>query len=318
MSIRVLGTGSYLPGRIMTNGDFEKIIDTSDEWIIKRTGIKRRHYVEDGDTNLTMCVAAAKQALDAAGIDARDIGGIIAATCTGEMSVPSTAAQIQREFGITGECFAFDVNAACSGFMYALKVASALIKANGKPFLVCGSETLSRFMNLEDRGSCILFADGAGAVVIAPGNNLKYVEIFSTPDYGHTIEINGMNSKDADGNAIPSYVSLKGKEVYAYSTREAERVVIEALSTLGLKSEDVDWYLFHQANARIIKSAAERLGIPMDKCFVNIDDVANTSAASIPIALDQMMRSGRVKEGERMVIAAFGGGLTSGCAVYEW
>lgn len=318
MSIRILGTGSYLPGRIMTNEDFERIIDTSDEWITQRTGIKRRHYVEEGDTNLTMCVRAATGALADAGIDAQEIGGIIVATCTGEMSVPSTAAQLQREFDITGECFAFDVNAACSGFMYAFKVAASLMKANGKPFLVCGSETLSRFMNLEDRGSCILFADGAGAMVIAPGDNLKYAEVFSTPDYGHTIEINGMNSVDENGKPVPSLVSLKGKEVYVYSTREAERVVTEALAALGLAPGDVDWFLFHQANARIIKSAAERLNIPMEKCYINIDDVANTSAASIPIALDQMRKKGMVKAGDRMVIAAFGGGLTSGCAVYEW
>ncbi len=316
MSIDIIGTGSYLPERLMTNEDFEKIIDTSDDWITQRTGIKRRHYVSDGMTNVDMSKIAAERAMEMAGVKPSDIGGIVLATATPEMSVPSTAAQLQREFGIE-ECFAFDVGAACTGFVYAFKVASALMKPDSKPMLVIGTETLSRFMNLEDRGSCILFGDGAGAVVVKPGDKLKYCEIYSKPDYSHTIEINGMNSME-DGKPVPSLVSLKGREVYAYSTREAERVINVAMEAVGIDSEQVDWLVMHQANARIVKSAAERLGFPEEKCPIIIDDTANTSAASVPIVLDKMNRDGSFKAGDTLVIAAFGGGLTSGCAVYNW
>jgi len=316
MSIRILGTGSYRPERLMTNGDFEKIIDTSDEWITTRTGIKQRHWVEGGMGNVDMCVAAGKQAMEMAGVQPGDLGGIIVATVTGEMSVPSTAAQVQRELGIE-RCIAFDVSAACTGFLYALKVAESMIKKGGKPFLVCGSETLSRFMNMEDRASCVLFGDGAGAVVIEHGDHMKYFEIHSYPDTEHTIEINGMNTYQ-DGKLAPSLVSIKGKKVYVYSTRESERVLNEALDALGMAKEDIDWFLFHQANARIIKAAAERLGLSMDRFYINIDDMGNTSAASIPVALDQMNRKGMLKSGDLLAIVGFGGGLTSGAAIYEW
>ncbi len=316
MSIRILGTGSYLPEKVMTNGDFEQLIDTSDEWIVTRTGIRERHYVEDGMWNKDMCAVAAERALQQAGVGKDDIGGIIVGTVTNEMGVPSVAAQVQRELGVA-ECFAFDVNAACTGFMYALKAASGLVKKGGKPFLVMGTETLSRFMNMDDRGSCILFGDGAGAAVVEAGDNMKYFEIYSKPDENHTIEINGMNTK-ADGAVQPSYVSLKGKEVYVYSTREAERVLSVAFDALHMTASDIDWFLLHQANVRILRTAAERLGLSMDRFFVNIGEVANTSAASIPIALDQMNRKGLLKKGNLLAIAGFGGGLTSGCAVYEW
>ena len=315
-SIRILATGSYLPEKIMSNEDFEKIIDTSDEWITTRTGIKRRHYVEDGMWNKDMCVLAAQQALEQAGLTADDIGGIVVGTVSNEMGVPSVASQVQRELGIE-ECFAFDVNAACSGFMYALGVAMGFVKPGGKPILVCGTETLSRFMNLEDRASCVLFADGCGCVLIDAGDNLKYFELHSKPDDHHTIEINGMNTL-VDGEVVPSYVSLKGREVYVYSTREAERVLRDACEAVNITPEDINWYLLHQANARIIRTAAERLDIPLDRFFINIDEVANTSAGSIPIALDTMNRQGLLKKGDLLAIAAFGGGLTSGCAIYEW
>lgn len=315
-SFRILGTGSYLPEKIMTNEDFEKIIDTSDEWITTRTGIKRRHYVEDGMWNKDMCVLAAKEAMAQAGIGPQDIGGIVVGTVSNEMGVPSVASQVQRDLDIP-ECFAFDVNAACSGFMYALGAARSFVRPEGKPILVCGSETLSRFMNLEDRASCVLFADGAGCILIEAGDNLKYFELYSKPDKNHTIEINGMNTL-VDGQVAPSYVSLKGKEVYVYSTREAERVLREGCEALSIRPEDIDWFVLHQANARIIRTAAERLGIPLERFFINIDEVANTSGGSVPIALDMMNKQGLLKKGDLLAIAAFGGGLTSGCAIYEW
>lgn len=315
-SFRILGTGSYLPERIMSNEDFEKIIDTSDEWITTRTGIKRRHYVPEGMWNKDMCVEAAHKALDMAGVAPEELGGIVVGTVSNEMGVPSVASQVQRELGISGS-FAFDVNAACSGFMYALGAAKGFVDEADGPILVCGTETLSRFMNLEDRASCVLFADGTGAAVIAPGDNLKYFRLHAVPDNNHTIEINGMNTLE-DGMVRPSHVSLKGKEVYVYSTREAERILKEAFDALSITADDIDWFVLHQANARIIKTAAERLGVSLDKFFINIDEVANTSAASVPIALDMMNQRGLLKEGDRIAIAAFGGGLTSGVAIYDW
>lgn len=315
-SFHILGTGSYLPERIMTNEDFEKIIDTSDEWITTRTGIKRRHYVSDGMWNKDMCVKAAMSAMEQAGVAPEDLGGIIVATVSNEMGCPSVASQVQRELGIRG-CPAFDVNAACSGFMYALGAARAFLDGAKGPLLVMGTETLSRFMNLDDRGSCVLFADGTGAVLIEPGDNCRYYRLNAYPDDNHTIEINGMNTM-TDGIAQPSYVSLKGKEVYVYSTREAERTLKEGCEAVGKEPAEITWFLLHQANARIIRTAAERLGVPLDRFFINIDEVANTSAASVPIALDMMNRQGLLKKGDLLAIAAFGGGLTSGCCIYEW
>ncbi|MEA4853397.1 MAG: beta-ketoacyl-ACP synthase 3 [Christensenella sp.] len=316
MGIHIMGTGHYLPEKVMTNEDFEKIMDTSDEWIVKRTGIKRRHYVEGGMWNKDMCIAAANIAMEEAGITKEDLGGIVVASVTNEMGVPSVASQIQRELGLSGG-ICFDVNSACTGFMFALKAVEGLLKPGGKPFLVCGSETLSRFMNAEDRGSSILFGDGAGAVIVEHGDHSKYFEVNSRPDFEHTIEINGMNTK-VDGEYVPSYVSLKGREVYVFATREAESIIKEALAETGKTPEDIDWFLMHQSNIRITKTIASRLGLSMDKFYSNIDDTSNTSAASIPIALDQMNKKGMLKKGDVMVIAGFGGGLSSGCMIYEW
>ncbi|MEF9989864.1 MAG: beta-ketoacyl-ACP synthase III [Christensenellaceae bacterium] len=315
MSIRIMGTGSYLPEKVVTNEDFEKIVDTSDEWITTRTGIKSRHYA-DGMTNVQMSMIAAREALKDAGLTKDDIGGIIVATVTNDMNVPSVASQLQRAFDIE-DCFAFDVNAACTGFMYALKVASAMIAESEKPLLVVGTETLSRFTNFSDRASCILFGDGAGAVMVCAGDNLKYIKVYSKPDYNNTIEIMGMNNYE-NGQIKPTYITLKGQEVYKYATREVEAVVNKAYEELGIGSEDIDWFLMHQANIRIIQTAAKRLNTSMDKFYINIQEVANTSAASIPIALDEMNKKGLLKEGQRLLIAGFGGGLTSGCAVYEF
>ncbi len=313
MSIRIMGTGSYLPERLMTNQDFEKYIDTTDEWIVTRTGIKRRHFT-DGQWNVDFCEIAAQRAMENAGITKEQLGGIIVATVTNEMGVPSVAAQLQRRLEIPS-CIAFDVNAACTGFMYALKVASCMI--GEKPFLVIGSETLSRFMNFEDRASCILFGDGAGAVVITRGDQMKYFEIESQPDVDHTIEINGMNTK-ADGEHVPSYVSLKGKEVYIFATRETERVMNAAMEATNVQPSDFDWFVMHQANIRILQTISKRMGVPMEKFYSNIEDTANTSAASVPLVLDAMNRNGLLKSGQKIMMVGFGGGLTLGCAVYHW
>ncbi len=316
MSINILGTGSYLPEKIMTNSDFEKFLDTSDEWITTRTGIKQRH-IADGMTNCDMCVIAAQQALDQAGLTIHDMGAIIAASVTNEMDVPSIASQVQRAMGAR-ECAAFDISAACSGFMMALKTAVGFVLQDKKPVLVLGTETLSRFMDWNDRSTCILFADGAGAAVVGPGDSLKYIEVYGHPDVNHSLEIPGINYSLAEGAPKFSYVTMDGKEIYKFATRQVPQDVQKAMDALGLTPEDIDWIIPHQANVRILQEASKRLHIPMEKFYVNIQDVGNTSAASVPLVMDEMNKKGLLKKGDTVVIVAFGGGLTSGCAVLEW
>lgn len=316
MSINILGTGSYLPEKIMTNADFEKFLDTSDEWITTRTGIKQRHYA-NGMTNCQMSVIAANAALEDAGLKIQDIGAIIVASVTNEMNVPSVASQIQREMGASS-CAAFDINAACTGFMYGLKVANGIVMQDKKPVLVIGTETLTRLTDWTDRSTCILFADGAGAAVVGPGESFQYIEVYAHPDVNHSLEIPGINNGLEEGVSRFSYVTMDGKEIYKFATRQMPRDVQKAMETLGLQSEDIDWVIPHQANVRIIKEASKRLGIPLEKFYVNIQDVGNTSAASIPIVLDEMNKKNLLKKGDTVVIAGFGGGLTSACAVLNW
>lgn len=316
MSIDILGTGSYLPEKIMTNVDFEKFLDTSDEWITTRTGIKQRHLA-NGMTNCQMSVIAANRALEQAGLKIDDIGAIIVASVTNEMDVPSIASQMQREMGASA-CAAFDLNAACTGFMYGLKVANGIVMQDKKPVLVIGTEILSRVTDWTDRASCILFADGSGAAVVGPGESLKYIETYAHPDVNHSLEIPGINNGIEEGTPKFSYIVMDGKEIYKFATRQMPRDVEKAMKTLGLKPENIDWVIPHQANIRIIKESSKRLGIPLEKFYVNIQDVGNTSAASIPIVLDEMNRKNLLKKGDTIVIAGFGGGLTSACAVLEW
>ena len=316
MSISILGTGSYLPEKIMTNADFEKVLDTSDEWITTRTGIKQRHYA-NGMTNCQMSVIAANLALEDAGLKIEDIGAIIVASVTNEMEVPSIASQIQRELGASA-CAAFDINAACTGFMYALKAAAGFVLQDNKPVLVIGTEVLTRLTDWSDRSTCILFADGSGAAVVGPGESLQYLELYAHPDVNHSLEIPGINNGLEEGVPRFSYISMDGKEIYKFATRQMPRDVQKAMETLGLKAEDIDWVIPHQANVRIIKEASKRLGIPLEKFYVNIQDVGNTSAASIPIVLDEMNKKNLLKKGDTVVIAGFGGGLTSACAVLNW
>lgn len=315
MSIDILGTGSYLPEKIMTNADFEKFVDTSDEWITSRTGIKQRHIAEN-ITNCEMSVIAANLALQDAGLTISDIGTIIVASVTNEMDVPSVASQVQRAMGAT--CAAFDLNAACTGFMYGLKVANGFVMQDNKPVLLIGTERLSRLTDWTDRSTCILFADGSGAAVVGPGDSLKYLELYAHPDTSHSLEIPGTNSGLDEGQSKFSYILMDGKEIYKFATRQMPRDVEIAMKALNLKPEDIDWVLPHQANIRIIKEASRRLKIPIEKFYVNIHEVGNTSAASIPIALDEMNKKKLLKKGDTVVIAGFGGGLTSACAVLVW
>ncbi len=316
MSFEIIGTGSQLPTKIMTNQDFEKIIDTSDEWILQRTGIRQRYFAGEGEGNADMCAEASRKAMDMAGITANDIDAIIAGTCTNETAIPSLACQIQRALGIE-RCFAFDVNAACSGFIFALKTAERFLAETSNTILVVGSDTISRFLNMEDRNSCILFGDGAGAAVIKNGSRCKHFKINSRPDANDTLIMPGANAQ-RDTQAVPSFISLKGREVYAFATREMETMIRNGLHACGLAAGDVSLFILHQANLRIIQAVAQRLGLAMDAFYTNVENVANTTAACIPIALDQANRAGKLRSGDIVVMASVGGGLTSGCAIYEW
>lgn len=316
MSFIIAGTGSYLPPNIVTNEDFEKKIDTSDEWIVQRTGIKTRHFASPGELGVDMCLAAAKEAMQMAGVTNEDIGGIIIGTCTSETACPSMAGALQRALGI-GRCVSFDVSAACSGFLFALKTAERFMTESDKCFLVVGSEMLSRFLNMEDRGSCVLFGDGAGAVILKPGRNVKYIKVFTMPDDHYTLNIEGANM-EKDGKLVHAQVSMKGREVYAFATKEFDRVITDGLQAAGVEAAQVGLFVLHQANLRIIEAAAKRLRISMDKVITNIQENGNISAACIPVALDQANREGRLKRGDIVVMAAVGGGLSSGCAVIEW
>ena len=316
MSFMIAGTGSYLPEKIVTNEDFEKIVDTSDEWIVQRTGIKTRHFIGEGQASVDMCLAAAKDAMRMAGVTKDEIGGIIVGTCTSETACPSLAGSLQRALEID-RCVSFDVSAACSGFLFALKTAERFMTESDQCFLVLGSEVLSRFLNMEDRATCVLFGDGAGAVVLKPGSNVKYFKVFTMPDSHYTLNIEGSNI-EKDGNLVHAAVSMKGREVYAFATKEFDRVIREGLAASGITAEQVDLFVLHQANLRIIEAAAKRLRIPMEKVITNIQENGNISAACIPVALDQANREGRLKKGNIVVLAAVGGGLSSGCAVLEW
>lgn len=316
MSFQIIGTGSYLPQKIVTNYDLEKEIDTSDEWIVQRTGIRQRHFIEEGEWNVNMCVEAASSAISMAGIEVNSIQAIIAGTCTNEMAVPSLACQIQRDLNIKN-CISFDVNAACSGFIFALKTAEHYLSEISNNILVIGSETLSRFLDMKDRNSCILFGDGAGAVIINTGDKCRHFKIYSKPDVNHTLNVTGANTKH-NNIIIPSHISIKGRDVYSFATREFEKIIHEGLKKCELTPDDVSLFILHQANLRIIQSVSQRLCISMDKFYTNIENSANTSAACIPIALDQANREEKLHPGDIIVIAGVGGGLTSGCAIYKW
>ena len=314
--MRITGTGSYLPPRVMTNFDFEKFIDTSDEWIKTRTGIERRHVV-DKETNLDLSLIAAKNALEMAGLEVKDLGGIIGASVTNEWQVPSLACQLQRALG--ADCLSFDVNAACSGFMFALKAARGIMMQDHKPILVAGSETLSRLMDYTDRSTCILFADGAGAVVLEEGEGIEALELYSYPDTDHSLEIPGINHSIKESSEPKfSYVQMNGQDIYKFATKVVPQVIADVLEKANTNADEVTWVVAHQANVRILKSAARATGIPFEKWYTNIAEVGNTSSASVPIVLDEMNRKGLLKKGDKIVSVGFGGGLTAAGAVITW
>ncbi|NVJ92475.1 MAG: ketoacyl-ACP synthase III [Methylocystaceae bacterium] len=317
---RILGCGSYLPENIVTNEELAKTVDTSDEWIVARTGIKQRHIANEGELTSDLARKAALKAIEHAGIDVQDIDLIIMGTTTPDNTFPSTATKIQAQLGLT-HGFAMDVQAVCSGFMFALATADNFLKAGqGKTALVIGAETFSRLLDWEDRTTCVLFGDGAGAVILrAEESDGESAGILSThlhSDGQHQDILmvdGGPSSTQSTG-----HVRMAGKEVFRHAVVNLAEVVKEALEDNNLTAEDIDWIVPHQANKRILDGTAKKLKVSTDKVIVTVDQHANTSAASIPLALDAAVRDGRIKRGDLLILEAMGGGLTWGSALIRW
>jgi 3-oxoacyl-[acyl-carrier-protein] synthase-3 len=318
---RIIGTGSYLPENVLTNDDLAKMVDTSDQWIRERTGIHKRHIAVEGETTCDLAEKAARNAIEASGKSISDIDLIVVATTTADQIFPSTACLLQSRLDIHG-CAAFDVQAVCTGFIYALSVADNFIRAgNATCALVVGAETFSRILNWEDRGTCILFGDGAGAVVIEKSDEpgILSTHLHADGDYANLLHVPEGVSKGYDvvrQNA--AFVEMKGNEVFKMAVNTLGRIVDETLDKNGMQKSDVDWLIPHQANIRIIKATARKLGMPMDQVVVTVHDHGNTSAASVPLALDVAVRDGRIKRGETLLMEAFGGGFTWGSVLVRF
>ncbi|NVK18017.1 MAG: ketoacyl-ACP synthase III [Methylocystaceae bacterium] len=316
---KILGCGSYLPENCVTNGELAKTVDTSDDWIVARTGIKQRHLAQEGELTSDLARKAALKAIEHAGIDIQEIDLIILGTTTPDNTFPSTATKVQAQLGLT-HGFAMDVQAVCSGFMYALATADNFLKAGqGKTALVIGAETFSRLLDWEDRTTCVLFGDGAGAVILRAEESDESVGILSTH-----LHSDGRHQDILIVDGGPSltqttgHVRMAGKEVFRHAVVNLAEVVKEALEANGLSSDDIDWIVPHQANKRILDGTAKKLKISADKVVVTVDKHANTSAASIPLALDAAVQDGRIKRGDLLILEAMGGGLTWGSALVRW
>ncbi len=320
MTTKIIGTGSYLPETIVTNDDLSKIMDTSDEWISTRTGIKERHLVKEENTTF-MCVEAAKRALANANMSAEDIELIIVGTITGDHVTPSAACEIQAAIGAK-KAVAFDVNAACSGFLFALHTAHAYLQAGiYKNALLLGAETLSKIMDWSDRSTCVLFGDGAGAAVVCTEEQgLLAFEQGSDGAKGHVLACrNRVNNNPLVNNPIElDYVHMDGQEVYKFAVSTVPKSISRVLEKAGVTAEEVDYYVLHQANIRIIQSVAKRLKLSEDKFPISLDHCGNISAGSVPILLDEMNRKGMLKRGDKLILSGFGAGLTWGTALLEW
>ena len=318
---RIAGTGSFLPEKVVTNKDLEKTMDTSDEWIRERTGIKRRHVVIDGQTTSSIGLEAAKRAMTDAGVGPDDIDLIVVGTCTPDKVFPSTACIIQHELGVKGSA-AFDINAACSGFVYGLDMANRYIKTGGaKTALVIGSETLSRITNWEDRGTAVLFGDGAGCVVLQASEEpgILATHIHADGQYEDLLQVRcGISIGYETTQAGGAFIEMKGNAVFKRAVATFDKMARETVADLDGELGDIDWFVPHQANMRIIKAAAKKLDMPMERVIATVDEHANTSGASIPLALDQAVRDGRIKRGDTMLFAAFGAGFTWGTAMIKY
>ncbi|MEL6595849.1 MAG: beta-ketoacyl-ACP synthase III [Pseudomonadota bacterium] len=323
MSVRavVKGVGHYLPERVVENSEFEKSLDTTDEWIKSRSGIERRHLAADGQTTSEMATAAAQAALIDAGLVASDLDAIIVATSTADLTFPSAATMVQHALGMT-KGYAFDVQAVCAGFVFALSNANALIvSGQAKRVLVIGAETFSRIMDWTDRGTCVLFGDGAGALILeaakGDGSNadrgILSTDLNSDGSQRDILYVDGGVSTQSTG-----HLRMQGKEVFRHAVEKLAQTAETALEKAGLSGDDVDWIVPHQANLRIIKKTAQKMGVPMERVVVTVQDHGNTSAASIPLALSVGKKRGQIKPGDLVVTEAIGGGLAWGAVVLRW
>lgn len=318
---RIIGTGGYLPEKVLTNADLEKIVDTSDTWIRERTGIEQRHIAADDQTTSALAEQAARRALDMAGITADELDLIIVATTTPDKVFPSTACLLQAKLDVHG-CTAFDIQAVCTGFVYALGVADKFIRAGGiRHALVVGAETLSRILDWSDRGTCVLFGDGAGAVVLKADDDagIRSTHLHADGAYEHLLTVDGGISQGVESLADGAgYIRMQGNEVFRMAVTTLGRIVEETLAANGLEKSDVDWLVPHQANHRIISATAKKLNMPAERVVTTVQKHGNTSAASVPLALDVAVRDGRIKRGDTLLLEAFGAGFTWGSALITY
>jgi 3-oxoacyl-[acyl-carrier-protein] synthase III len=312
----IAGTGSALPVRCVTNAELAEKVDTTDEWIVERTGIRQRHIAGQGETTATLALEAARNALAAAGLAVDDIGLIVVATTTPDNTFPATATKVQALLGID-DCVAFDVQAVCSGFLYALTVADSMLASGmARHALVIGAETMSRILDWEDRATCVLFGDGAGAVVLSVSDNagtrgILASRLHADGRHGPMLYVDGGPST----TQTVGYLRMQGREVFRHAVTNLANVLGEVLVASGNRPEDVDWVVPHQANARIIDATAKKLNLSRDRIVVTVDRHANTSAASVPLALDEAVRDGRIVPGQLVVLEAMGGGFTWGASI---
>jgi len=315
---RIIGTGGYLPERILSNAELETMIETTDQWIVERTGIRERHLAATGELTSDLALQAARRAIEAAGVEAQALDLIIVATTTPDRVFPGTACILQAKLGVTNGCPAFDVQAVCSGFVYALSVADSFIRSGqARLALVVGAETLSRITDYSDRSNCILWGDGAGAVVLAAGDEAGIISshIHADGRYQDLLYVDGGVSLKKEGEC---YMRMEGNAVFKMAVNTLDAIVDETLAANGLAKSDIDWLVPHQANIRIIQATAKKLGMSMDHVVVTVDRHGNTSAASIPLALDTAVRDGRIKPGELVLMEAFGGGFTWGSVLAKF
>jgi 3-oxoacyl-[acyl-carrier-protein] synthase III len=319
---RIIGTGSYLPTQLLRNADLAARVDTSDEWIVERTGIRERHIAAPGEFTSDLGTAAARRALDAAGMTASEIDLIVVATATPDQTFPACATVIQHKLGMTGGV-AFDIAAVCSGFLYALSVADALLTSGAhRTALVIGAETFSRLLDWEDRATCVLFGDGAGAVVLraetgtgaSSDRGILAHRLHSDGRYNELLFVDG----GPGSTGTTGKLRMRGREVFRHAVTNLAAVMAETLAVIGLAPRDVDWVVPHQANLRILEGTARKLDLPLNRIVVTVDVHANTSAASVPLALDTAVRDGRIKPNDLLLLEAMGGGFTWGAAAVRW
>jgi 3-oxoacyl-[acyl-carrier-protein] synthase-3 len=313
----VLGAGSALPKRRIDNEELAKSVDTSDAWIVERTGIRSRYVAGDGETTASLATDAARRALEHAGVNASEIDLIVLATATPDQTFPSSATKVQAALGIN-ECIAFDVHAVCTGFLYALSVADSMLRSgNARKALVIGAETFSRILDWEDRATCVLFGDGAGALVLGAEETeggILATKLHADGRHNDLLFVDGGPSTTGTVGKL----RMKGREVFRHAVVNLADVMNEVLEVAGLSAADVDWVVPHQANARILDATAKKLGLPPDKVVVTVDEHANTSAASVPLAFDTAVKDGRIKRGDVVVLEAMGGGFTWGAAALRY